>query len=339
MRLRHAMFRVETPVVDVMVGQYWHLFGWHGELPPRTRPRSRACPESSTRERPRCASPRRFTPARHESRSRSPPYAHRRAPSCPRARPAFATRSSRGKACTRPGRDRHLARRRSRSRSPATTEPSRFPEVGGARPDGDGAANRRLGGGGRLHPILPARQSKRDNALSLLGQAVYGNGIADLYTGMHDGHALPVHPEHDGRPGLRGVADQHRQRPRHLRHHARRLRAPPHPVDVAARGLEYYLPGLGGKVWILRQLRARRVKQLVAVRAREQRAAGIRRPTSSRRTSPRCATARTGGTRTSSSTRSRRCAVGLEFATFYDHYVDGFTAQNYRAQASGFFIF
>src|SRR5580692_9188145 len=28
MRLRHAMFRVETPVVDVMVGQYWHLFGW-----------------------------------------------------------------------------------------------------------------------------------------------------------------------------------------------------------------------------------------------------------------------------------------------------------------------
>src|SRR5581483_11369860 len=27
MRLRHAMFRVETPVVDVMVGQYWHLYG------------------------------------------------------------------------------------------------------------------------------------------------------------------------------------------------------------------------------------------------------------------------------------------------------------------------
>jgi hypothetical protein len=31
--------------------------------------------------------------------------------------------------------------------------------------------------------------------------------------------------------------------------------------------------------------------------------------------------------------------VGLEFAKFYDHYVDGYTATNYRAQASGFFLF
>ncbi len=31
--------------------------------------------------------------------------------------------------------------------------------------------------------------------------------------------------------------------------------------------------------------------------------------------------------------------VGLEFAAFYDQYVDGYTATNYRAQASGFFLF
>ena len=31
--------------------------------------------------------------------------------------------------------------------------------------------------------------------------------------------------------------------------------------------------------------------------------------------------------------------VGLEFAQFLDHYVDGFTATNNRVQLSGFFIF
>ena len=36
MRIRHAMFRVETPVVDVLVGQYWHLFGWQDGYHPNT---------------------------------------------------------------------------------------------------------------------------------------------------------------------------------------------------------------------------------------------------------------------------------------------------------------
>src|SRR6185437_3170702 len=28
LRLRHAYLKVETPIVDVLFGQYWHLFGW-----------------------------------------------------------------------------------------------------------------------------------------------------------------------------------------------------------------------------------------------------------------------------------------------------------------------
>ena len=36
MRIRHAVFRVETPVVDFMVGQYWHLFGWMDGYFPNT---------------------------------------------------------------------------------------------------------------------------------------------------------------------------------------------------------------------------------------------------------------------------------------------------------------
>lgn len=36
LRLRHAMLKVDTPVVDVLVGQYWHLFGWQGSYFPNS---------------------------------------------------------------------------------------------------------------------------------------------------------------------------------------------------------------------------------------------------------------------------------------------------------------
>jgi hypothetical protein len=33
-RLRHYYFRVENPIVDILVGQYWHLFGWQNAYHP-----------------------------------------------------------------------------------------------------------------------------------------------------------------------------------------------------------------------------------------------------------------------------------------------------------------
>jgi hypothetical protein len=35
-RLRHAMLRIETPVVDLLLGQYWDLFGWQGVYQPNS---------------------------------------------------------------------------------------------------------------------------------------------------------------------------------------------------------------------------------------------------------------------------------------------------------------
>src|SRR6202041_2473643 len=35
-RIRHAYFRVETPILDVLAGQYWHLFGWQNGYHPNT---------------------------------------------------------------------------------------------------------------------------------------------------------------------------------------------------------------------------------------------------------------------------------------------------------------
>jgi hypothetical protein len=36
LRLRHAMAKLETPYVDVLVGQYWELFGWQSYFHPNT---------------------------------------------------------------------------------------------------------------------------------------------------------------------------------------------------------------------------------------------------------------------------------------------------------------
>jgi hypothetical protein len=35
-RIRHAMAKIETPFIDVLVGQYWDLFGWQGVYQPNT---------------------------------------------------------------------------------------------------------------------------------------------------------------------------------------------------------------------------------------------------------------------------------------------------------------
>jgi hypothetical protein len=36
LRARHAYFRIETPIVDILAGQYWQLFGWQPVYQPNT---------------------------------------------------------------------------------------------------------------------------------------------------------------------------------------------------------------------------------------------------------------------------------------------------------------
>src|SRR5438552_3357594 len=35
-RIRHFNVKLETPIVDVLIGQYWHLFGWQSIYHPNT---------------------------------------------------------------------------------------------------------------------------------------------------------------------------------------------------------------------------------------------------------------------------------------------------------------
>ena len=168
MRLRHAMFRVETPVVDVMVGQYWHLFGWmEGYLPNTTEIQGAA----------RAALRARSPGARLEDRRvvRGTTFemalAAVRPPALsevPEGEAACGSPSTSGSGCTPPA-------RRGRRYSPASiavTGDMRYfeiPEAAAIMPTSmvqrDVVCRR-----GRLFlPILPARAEKHDNALSLDG--------------------------------------------------------------------------------------------------------------------------------------------------------------------------
>ncbi len=51
-----------------------------------------------------------------------------------------------------------------------------------------------------LIPVIPAKSSKDDNALSLTGSFVYGRGIADLYTGFTGGAFTPAVQSGNGGP-------------------------------------------------------------------------------------------------------------------------------------------
>src|SRR5205807_966517 len=36
LRIRHANLKVETPILDFMIGQYWVLYGWQAQYLPAT---------------------------------------------------------------------------------------------------------------------------------------------------------------------------------------------------------------------------------------------------------------------------------------------------------------
>lgn len=168
-------------------------------------------------------------------------------------------------------------------------------------------------------PVLPATKDKKDNALSLQGEFVTGYGIADHYSGFTGGVTFPslatppgatAPPNfaadidngivtYDGKGGLHGIQ-----------------------WTTWLVGGQYYVPGCGGKFWV----------------------------------SGNYSHSSSANTHYYGSAAKLRLAedwwdvnlfvdplpsvrVGAEFASFIDVYVDGQHAINYRGQLSGFYIF
>ena len=342
MRIRHAAFRVESPVVDVLVGQYWNLFGWQEDYLPNSV-EIQGLPGELYARTPqvRVSKAIRGDGVTFEAAvgAMRPPSKDSQVPEVVGGVRVAAnhwlgvhTAGSTATALTPAsiavtGDYRHFA---------VPDASTLVPSTSNSLDTGSVAAN-------AFVPILVASPGRLDNSLSLMGQFVYGSAIADLYSNLSGSSSGVVFPAIPNTSGLNPAPTWPVTVDQGLVNYTINtsgmtsigsLQAIRWTTYVAS--LEYTLPGLGGRAWISGNY--------------------------SHSESPDAATfARTGSTNplkfyfqtsTAQVRQSedffdvnfffdpwRPIRVGLEFAAFYDHYVDGVTSLDYRGQASGFFLF
>ncbi len=335
-RIRHAMFRVETPVVDVLVGQTWQLFGWQGNYFPNTVEIQGVPGELYAR-----------SPQVRISKTLSGElFTFEGAIAA--ARPPAGSQIPEGEAGLRLAFNKwtglHTAGATATSILPLSIGVSadyRKFEIAQASTHIPTAAVTTQSGsvaGDIFIPVIPASADRRGNSLSLTGEAVYGSGIADMYSGMNSGVLFPFIVNNTANQTTiawptnvdQGLVDYD------INPGGFAL----HPVQWTSLlvGAEYYLPGLDGRVWI-----SGNYSHISSSNASQ-----FARPDNSQ-PNPLAYFYLTTAAQVRQSEDwfdvnlffdpLSSVRVGLEFADFMDHYVDGLTATNLRAQASGFFIF
>jgi hypothetical protein len=334
LRLRHAYFRVETPIVDVLVGQYWHMFGWQSAFFPASV-EIQGLPGELYSRTPQLRLSHKFG---GPAGSIELAVAGLRPPTRDGAVPEVAGgvratldkwRGMQSTGSTSTG----LA-----SASIAVTGDFRYfrmpefqliPTATRSIPTGAIAVDAFL-------PIIPATPKRHGNSLSVSGEFVYGGGISDLYTGLTGGMQLPSLPNTTGlnpAPVYPQSFDNGTivfdNGPNH----------DPHVIvwQTLTVGLQYYLPGALGKVWL-------------AANYSHTESPNIQDFTNPATTPPSPLVSSYVYSATVRKSEDFFDAnlfidplpsvrIGLEYAYFGDHYVDGVQATNHRAQVSGFFLF
>jgi hypothetical protein len=337
MRLRHAMFRVETPVVDFLVGQYWHLFGWQEGYMPNTT-EIQGVPGQLYSRAPQVRISKTF---RGDFATLDLAVAAVRPPSLsevPEAEGGFRVAFNKWTGM-------HTAGATGTSIMPlsiSVTGDFRYfeiPEASTILPTSMVNTTSGAVAADAFVPIYPAREDKHDNALSLMAQFASGTGISDLYSGMSSGVFFPFVPISSALSGVPASWPNNVDQGL-VNYDITQFALHPIQWTSIIGGVEYYLPGVGGKVWIsanASHIESSNTSQFA------------------RGTAPTDAPTPTAYFYPGSKAQVRKSEdwwdanlffdplsavrIGLEFAAFYDHYADDITATNYRAQASGFFVF
>lgn len=343
-RVRHAYLKIETPVVDVIFGQTWHLFGWQSTYQPNTVQMQGVPGELYAR-----------TPQLRLSKT-------------------FATRDVTFEialgAMRPPQRDSALPEGEAGLRfainnwtgtqtvgaTGTMVSPASIAVTGDLR--GFAVANYPTGGnvvtpspkstydiaerGGAVAvdafiPVISSSTEHMGNSLSLLGEFVYGQGIGDLYTGLTSGLGVPaLVPVPLGSPT--GTVSTTAYNPQ----------IDPGLVTVDAKGnvtviqwqtiragLQYYLPGLNGKMWISGNY------------------ANVSSPNAPGLITTTAATATAKATTNANAIRNAlnwfdvnvmgditpAVRLGIEYTYSADKYVDNQVGVNHRVQGSAFYIF
>ncbi len=332
LRVRHAYLKMETPIVDILIGQYWHMFGWQGAYFPPTV-EIQGLPGQLYERTAQLRLSHKFSFGDHSAleiagAALRPPTRDGFIPDFAgglrfsfekwRGIQTFGATSTQvapaSLAVTGDFRD---------FRSP---DFEAFPKQTIELPTGAIAIDAFI-------PIIPATTRRRGNSLSISGEFVYGGGISDMYTGLTGGITFP------------SLINTTTFNP-----------APPYPQNVdngmviidnnahtmhaiiwttAMGGLQYYLPGVDGRVWVTgnyAHIESPNIDQFTQTVA----------PNPGVSNYTQAASVRKSEDWVDANVFVEPLAsvrLGVEYAAFLDHYVDGVTATNHRVQVSGFFLF
>ncbi len=318
-RVRHFMLKVETPIVDVLVGQYWHLFGWQSFYHPNTVEIQGVPGQIYSR-----------TPQLRVGKSIKTELVTFEAAVAMMRPPQRDSWTPEGQAGLRLAVNKWTGRQTAGATGTAS-QPLSLALSGDLRqfnlPEFAAKPQRtvgKTGWGAAVDAFVPLLSDRiaggRYGSLSVQGEFAYGYGIADLYTGLSGGVANAALPN----PMMTMPAPTYN------------IDADPSLVvfnadgtahliqwQSALVGLQWYAPCLRDRLWI-----AANYSHLSSNNA------GLHAPAGgAARTSEDWADVNLFGEPIPS------VRLGLEYAWFNDHYSDGVAATNHRVQFSAFYLF
>ncbi len=317
-RARHLFFRLETPWVDLLAGQFWPIFGGQ----PAGNPNAIEIQGLPSQLYSRMPQVRLSKAWRTESAWFDAAVAAVRSPQrdsgLPDAQASFRVSLPKWQGFSTAGGTASAEVLPSLTLS-GTLRSIRLPEFS-ATPTSSRAA---LGGGVALDlvvPLIRGTAQHHPNALTFIAEGVYGQGTSDLYGGLNGGIGFPALPNPNNVSPAptyaqdidNGIATYDSSGTLHL------VQWSSFMVNM-----QYYLPVADGRVWVSAIY--------------------------SRSWSDNSASLGTSAARTRQSLDAVFGSVfaevlpqvrfGLEYSVLLDHYVDGVTATNHRVNFAAYYMF
>jgi hypothetical protein len=328
LRIRHSYFKLETPVVDLTIGQTGNLFGWGstylvlgGQFP--------GLPGQMYQRTPQL---RVSKPIKSDAVIAEPTFAIERPVQQDSGIPELAA----GVRLLFPKwtgyHTYYLVTSVLQPASIAVVGDFRGFRIPAYEPNTD-RSNFRAGGGISIDtflPIIPATKTSRDNALAFTGELVIGAGTQDMYTAlgaagtvippippaMAGGTPTPYVPNFD--PGFAAYrADGHLELLKWTSYMA---------------GLEYYPPGVDGRMGFDLNYGHMQSKNTKKFATPANPAANIPYGAGTRESEDFFAA---GGYFDA----TKQVRFGIDFGLYNDNYVDGSNAKNYSVMTSGWLFF
>jgi hypothetical protein len=331
LRVRHAYVEVETPIVDVLVGQYWDLMGWQGVYHPNTV-EIQGVPGQLYSRTPqiRVMKTGHFSDFTVEGAiaAMRPPQ---RDSETPEGQAGVRVSYERWRATTTNGATSTVNMPLSLAltgdlRNFAVPDFSQTPTHEVSRVTTAFAVD-------AFVPVLRSTKENRANSLALNGEFVSGSGIADLYTGLTGGAAfpnvtntVPINPPY--------LYPQNVDNGMIIFDTSGKLHAIQWTTFIV--GVQYYLPVLDSKLWVSANFSYVTSNNLSVFTRTD--------PTFN----PLASYYQVNSLVRDSETWwdvnffadvVQPVRLGLEYANFNDKYADGVHAINHRVQLSGFFLF